>query len=134
MHPEWVENSVEYLYNNFNVLVDSFEEEIDPDYIFEIVTSLAELERFKKSEICHKLAMCGNLPLFKEAYEKGYEVEDPMRVAAMNGHFEIVQYLLDKGVDPYEPQKIDGQTILKWLEWKPEYHEKFKSLITERSN
>ena len=37
--------------------------------------------------------MHGNLALFEEACDKGYEMGESMRVAAMNGQFDVVKRL-----------------------------------------
>jgi hypothetical protein len=70
-------------------------------------------ENFKKNQFFFEAVFCGNVTIVKQALDEGYDVEAkvgekpplqwaPLHWAALRGHYDIVQLLLDRGarVDP----------------------------------
>lgn len=73
------------------------------------------------ANICQEAAKQGNLPLVIECVHAGLPPGKALRCAAMNGHREIIEFLLLQGHD-LNAMDENGMTILDWVAWKPQYH------------
>lgn len=74
----------------------------------------------KYDKFMENAAKCGNLLLVKQCVEKQMPVGKSLRFAAMNGNWEILDYLLETGYD-LNAKDDSCKTVLDWLEWKPSY-------------
>lgn len=75
-----------------------------------------------RDEICNCAAKMGNLDLVTECLRHHLAAGMVMRFAAMNGHADIVDYLLGLGWDINETDE-NGRTVFDWVSWKPAYQE-----------
>jgi len=72
-----------------------------------------------ESILCSTAAKLGYMEVVKECVAASLPVGDSVLSAGVNGHWDIIKYLMSTGEDINQIQ-FDGRTLLDWLDWKPD--------------
>lgn len=97
---------------SFTAMLDSLKEDVvetgerieeiaqkgTPSDIESYLSDGHEIDSKSKSgrTLCQELARFGNLPLLKICIEKGASIDGAIHLAAMNGHLQVVRYLVEE--------------------------------------